>query len=81
MFGLFSTSSSNETKTYNTTNTYDGSFNTNYSSARTFENVGNPVLNLGLPAATGGSSSENLLMMGLAGLLVLGGLVLLAKSS
>lgn len=79
MFGLFSPENKNETKTYNTTSTYDGSFNTNYSSARTNENVGNPVLNLGLPAS-GGSSSENLLMMGLAGLLVLGGLVLLARS-
>lgn len=77
---LFGSSSESESNTYNTTQTWNDSNNSAYSSARTYENVGNPVLNLGLPAAGATSSADNLLTIGLAGLLIVGGLVMLSRS-
>lgn len=78
MFGLFSTSSSTDRRTYTTTNTYDGSFNTNYSLARTNENVGNTSLTIGLPG--GSTGGADYVLIALAALLGLAGVALLFRS-
>lgn len=79
-FALFGSASESETNTHYVTQTWNDSGNSAYSSARTYENVGNPVLNLGLPAGTA-SSADNLLTLGMAGLLIVGGLIMLNRSS
>lgn len=80
MGAFFGSSSKTDVRTYYTTQTYDNAFNTVMTSSRTYDNVGNPVLNLGFQGNTG-SSADNLLTLGMAGLLIVGGLILLNRSS
>ena len=79
-FALFGSSSESASYKSTTTQTWNDSGNTAFSSARTYENVGNPVLNLGLPDA-GGGGVENAVTLAFAGLLLVGGLVMLNRSS
>lgn len=79
-FALFGSSSESETNTHYVTQTWNDSGNSAYSSARTYENVGNPVLNIGLSDSSA-NPANNLLTLGMAGLLIVGGLIMLNRSS
>lgn len=80
MGGIFSPTSTTDRRTYTTTTTYDGSFNTNYSLARTNENVGNTSLTIGAPAGRAAGGTDYVLIS-LAALLGLAGVALLFRAT
>lgn len=80
-FALFGSSSESESYVSHVTQTWNDSFNQAYSAARTYENVGNPVLHLALPGADPAArSGDQLLTAAAAGVLLIGGIVLLSRS-
>jgi hypothetical protein len=78
--GLFGSDSKTVQTTTTTTSTWNNSGNTALTASRVFDNVGNPVLNIGLPGAGADGGTERLITLGLGVILILFGMRALLRS-
>lgn len=77
---LFGSDSKTVQTTNTTTQAWYNSGNTSLAASRVFDNVGNPVLNIGLPGVGAEGGTERLITLGLGVILILFGMRALLRS-